>query len=312
MSEPDGPASFTLVDAFQDAFANLRATWALHFAFCAVFIVMLGGSCCGVCCLLTPVFALFGIAVPDGAPDTDPPTMLMVVVYAVFLVAYVALFALHEGVTLEVTHAQVRGETPALRTAIDKVLRRAPAILGGVLLRLAIDFAPAALVVSLGAAVLAGVTPSTDAESMRTSTAVAITVAYFAFLAWALFTRAHFGLALSCLIRDGLGPLAAFERSLVLSKGRRWHFLAFRLAYFVVVFIAYVLALSPFVALTVLRPGWFDHQTNAAANAIVYPVLAALGALALALYALDTILVATYHARLARPLDASDVAKVFA
>lgn len=303
-------APFTLFGVLRDALGSIASTWLAHALFAIVFVALLFGSCCGVFCLMVPLAMLLGVVDPTEGATDDPPMAMMVAIYVVLALVDVGLFAFHEGVTLELTHAHARAQPARLGAALSATFRRGPALVGVVLLRAIADAVPPTLLVCVGAAFLAAL-GAPETEPARVAAAVATTLAYFVTVAWLLFTRAQFGLAVSCAVRDGLGPRDALERSRRLLHGRRLHFLAFRVGFFVLGIGLYCLAFTPFVVVAAIDPTAVDRPSDDGQALLGLAVIAVVYGIALALFALDSILVGSYHARLARPADVSAIAKVF-
>jgi hypothetical protein len=297
--------SFTIFDVFRDAATLLRATWARHVAFNAVFVAIAILSCCGMMCALVPVAGLLG----DSHTD-EPAPELVPIMYVAMGILGTLLLALHEGVTLGITHAHARGEVATLRAAIDRALRRGPSITGAVVLRTLIDLSVPVLVLSAGAALAVIALPDAESETRRTIGAIGGTVVYLTGLGWLLSMRGCFGLAVSLVVRDGIGTRAAFERSLASLRGRRWHFVGFRLAWMLAAIASYCLALSPIFAVAALAGDALADDRNATVL-LVIPLFVVVYGVMLALLAIDSVLVGSYHARLEAKVDGATVAKVF-
>jgi hypothetical protein len=307
MSDVTSDTTFTLMDVFGDALQRARAAWATHLAFGIVFVALVLLSCCGSSCIVVPFVAF----ADPGATGDEPPLAAMIAIYAVFAVVSVFLGALHEAVTLHVSFATDRGEDASLRRALEASVRRWPSLTGTVLLRTLTDVG---LPVAAGTvlAVVSAAAGGGASEGARVLIALTMTLVYFTSLGWALLTRAHFGLAMCCAVREELGPRAAFARSHALLRGRRWHFLAFRLAYFVAGFALYCFSFAPFFAFALSMPQRAVGGDPADPMVLwVFPLLFLVYAVLLALYTFDSILLAAYHARSWRPLDAEAVARVF-
>lgn len=305
-------ASFGWLDVLRMAAASLRAGWAAHALAGLAFVALLVASCCGVTCIVAvPLAVLLGITDPRGtAASDDPPWAVLAVIYVAIATTEIAVLALHEGVTLELTHAHARGERPALGAAARATLHKAPALIGSMVLRLVVDTGPPLLAISLGAAVLVGAGIDGSAEPGRTVFALATTLAYLATLAWLIASRAYTGLAISCVVRDGLGPVAALGKSRALLAGRRWHFAVFRVAFAVVAVVVECLSLVPFVVVAGVAGDVLDGHTDATTLLGLGIILAFYGMI-LVLYTLDSVLLGAYHACLAPKIDAETLAKVF-
>ncbi len=311
MDAPPLTKPFTLVDVLREVLASVRATWWRHAVFGLAFVVVLFLACCGVLCAFVPVAMIWGAATPAADARPEPPLAMIVAIYGVIGLLDLALFAVHEGVTLELTHARARGGVVSLGAAVRTTLMHLPGLFGTVLFRGMLDLAPPALVVAVGAGVIASAFGDARSDAAATVTAVAMTLAYFGTLAWWVALRSRYGLALSCAVRDGLGPREAFARSAVLLRGRAVQYLALRVAFFVLYVALSCSAFTPLVVLAALDPTALERAGDDLAALLGLAIVVVSYAMALVLYTFDSILVGSYHACLARPVDVATIAKVF-
>src|SRR6478736_495589 len=104
---------FTIGDVLGEAWRSFRRRFATHAGFNVAFLAALILSICLVGCAMVPVFMAIGVgAAGAGGPDQfpqGPMLIVIVVIYAVMTAVYLALMSLHQGFTLALTAADLRG-----------------------------------------------------------------------------------------------------------------------------------------------------------------------------------------------------------
>lgn len=301
---------FTIFDVLGDAWGSFTRTFTTHLRWNAAYIGILVLSSCVMACALTPVvFASMSLGSEAAGPIAVGGVLIA---YGLFLVFGLVLVALHQGVSLAITAADLGGQPTSLATALDAARPRALPMLGALLARFAIDF-------SVGVVLIGGVTFAAlgpfgqdldDAESVARMTTMLplFFVAYAATLAWAIVTRAFVGLSGPVVQHEARGPLASIARSAELLTGRRAHMVGLRVLWALVAGVLYVVSYVPM--LLFLSAG----QAGSGGELVVlltFPYAIVWYLFVLHILSFDSVLEGAFYARVTRKAKAEELARVF-
>ena len=249
-----------------------------------------------------PIAAIGGVREGGGEPLT---VLAMVVLYLVLLVGFFGLFALHQGVTLEIARADRRGETALLDACVREATGRLPTMAGVVFARLFVDLVVSVplIVGALAVIVAIGVDGGSGSSVLLLA---ALCVAYAGAWAWMLVVRAFLGLASPCAQYEAIGVIAALRRSSELLAGRRLQLVGLRLVWLLVGGVIYLLG---FVPTFVLMPS--GDAPDLAATLLTLPMMLLGYLVALQLLSFDTLLESALYARVTEKRSADELAAVF-
>lgn len=310
MSDDASAEPFTLREVLGDALDALRSDWRAHVGWNLIWASVVMVSCCGTMIMVGFAGAMLGISRHGGDPSArlGETSAVLALVYLVLLPLMLALYALHQSVTMTLTHAFCRGTPMSMRAAIEQGLRRTPALVAHLLLRTFVEGVPILLVYALCFGIVWGGMGVHASEMMHGGAGVGIVfvLGYVVVLAFALGVRGFLGLGFASVV-DGIGPVAAFGHSVRLLRGRRWQFIRKRLAVLAAWMIAYMTCAGPFFAASFATQG----HPNPTLTLLTLPFLLGFYGVMLLLVVADAALEASYHARVTRPLDAAALAATF-
>lgn len=300
MRTPGSP--FSIRDVFADAWGTYRRTFTVHLGWSVAFIAVAVLLTCLSSCLLVPMAAIGGVREGGGEPIT---VLAMVVLYVVLLVGFFGLYALHQGVTLEIARADRRGERALLDACVRDATGRLPTMAGVVFARLFADLVVSVPLVfgALALIIAIGVEGGSGSSVLLLG---ALCAAYAGAWAWMLVVRAFLGLASPCAQYEGVGVIAALRRSAQLLAGRRLQLVGLRLAWLLLGGVIYLLG---FVPTLVLIPS--GDEPDLGATLLTLPMMLLGYLVALQLLSFDTLLESALHARVTEKRSADELAAVF-
>jgi hypothetical protein len=310
---------FTVFDVLGDAWRSFRRTWTSHAGWNAGFMAFAVLTTCLLSCVLFGFAGVAGAALGGGGDDEVGGGVAIVIValiYVGMLVAFFALFALHQGVSVAIAAHDLRGEPVELRECVGEGTARLGALAGAMFGRLAADFVVTVPVtaIAIGAGVasggLDGSPPSPERiQAMTSAMFVALGLGYPVMIVWWLIVRAFLGLSGPAVQVEGLGGFAALRRSVELLAGRRLQLVGLRLLWLVIGVALYGVTYAPMLALTLVAS---RAPELAILNLVVLPYALLWYYFAMHLYSFDSVLEAAYHARVTKGQSREDIADVFA
>lgn len=297
---------FRLVDLFVDALASLREDWQAHLGWSLIWIAVALTSCCGSIFVMG-LFGGFVGATVGARPEAADTLSMVLVIYAVLIPLMLGLYALHQAVAMEITRARGRGTPVTMRDAIERGLRRAPALAWHIALRMVFEGVPMVLLYAGGALVAFG---SLDFATGHIGPLgpfqwAVLGVTYVLVLVLSFGYRGYYGLCYPCIV-DGTGSFDAFARSRSLLSGRRWQCVGLRLLVMLLWLVAYGTCTGPYLVASLGDAGPDPQMIMA-----TLPLVLGFYALAYALLLFDAVLEASFYVRVTKPTDTEAIARTF-
>lgn len=307
-SETSSPSElpFRLVDVLVDGLASLREDWRAHLGWSLIWIAVALTSCCGSIFVMGLLGGLVGATLGTRLEAADTMSMVLVI-YAVLIPLMVGLYALHQTVAMEITRARGRGAPVTMREAIQRGLRRAPALGGHLALRAVFEGVPMILLYAGGALVAFGSLDfaAVNVRSLGPFQWAVLGGVYVVVMVLSFGYRGYYGLCYPCIV-DGTGPFDAFARSRALLAGRRWQCVGMRLFVMLLWLVGYCLCTGPYFVATMGGEGPDTEMMMA-----TLPFVLGFYAVAYVILLFDAVLEASFYVRVTKPTDTQAIARTF-
>lgn len=299
---------FTILDVLGDAWGSFSRCFATHARWDAGFMGLLFLTSCVTACFLFPVIGVGGML---GGGRGAVVVLAVLAIYAVVLVAMFALLALHQGVTLAITVADLRGEPTSISSAYDAARPRLLSIVGTMVARFGLDFlvGGSAMAAAIAVVAMTSEEPFESRIERSPELLLVLVAAYLGWIAWILVVRAFVGVSGPCAQSEGLSPFAALARSNRLLADHRLQMIGVRLLWGVIALVLYTIAYVPALLLSLAAQG---GGASSLVTLLLLPYLFVWYWFMLLILSLDTVLEGAFFARLTRTTSREQLADVFA